>query len=198
MKRNKIFSLFFFFVMVFGLTSCKHKHEYSQLIEEVPATCEVDGVIAHYTCTGCEELFDKDKNVVTTLVIPHLGHNYVKHVAVDATLTSEGVKEYYSCSRCNKIFVKVGDAYNETTQDNLVVSQLVGEVVEAKEPTFLEKGNIEYVLVLGETNRYFVLRENTYVEVALADVEIAKKQLNTEKVEVNEASPLAFDLNEAT
>ena len=54
-----------------------HSHEY-KLVDEVAATCTESGVHAHYTCGGCDKLFDEGKNETTleALTIAALGHDY--------------------------------------------------------------------------------------------------------------------------
>lgn len=83
-----------------------HEHVYSELIPEVPATCTEAGMKAHYTCTGCDKLFDADKHEVTQaqLVIAALGHQMIPHAKVDAHCETAGVEAYYECARCSKLF----------------------------------------------------------------------------------------------
>ena len=94
-----------------------HSHKYV-LVDEVAPTCTESGVHTHYTCEGCDKLFDEDKKVTTleALTIPALGHDYqfdsfvwaddysvqAKHVCSrdanhvelrDATVTSKVTKE---------------------------------------------------------------------------------------------------------
>ena len=83
-----------------------HEHTYSELIAEVPATCTEPGMKAHYTCTGCEKLFDADKREVTAeqLVIAALGHQMIPHAQVDPQCEVAGQEAYFECSRCHKLF----------------------------------------------------------------------------------------------
>ena len=78
-----------------------HSHEY-KLVDEVAATCTESGVHAHYTCEGCDKLFDADKNETTldALTIAALGHNYQFDSFVWADDYSAQAK--YICSRDNK------------------------------------------------------------------------------------------------
>ena len=60
------------------LAGCNaHSHEY-KFVDEVAATCTESGVHAHYTCEGCDKLFDEDKKETTleALTIAALGHDY--------------------------------------------------------------------------------------------------------------------------
>ena len=78
-----------------------HTHEY-KLVDEVAATCTESGVHAHYTCEGCDKLFDEDKEETTlvALTIAALGHNYQFDSFVWADDYSAQAK--YICSRDNK------------------------------------------------------------------------------------------------
>ena len=75
-----------------------HSHEY-KLVDEVAATCTKSGVHAHYTCEGCDKLFDEDKKETTleALTIAALGHDYKFDSFVWATDYSAQAK--YVCSR---------------------------------------------------------------------------------------------------
>lgn len=68
-------------------------HSFGPLIAEVPASCEADGVVAHYHCSVCEKNFDKDKNEISDLTIPALGHTYQQ----TGELTKKGNSYVISC-----------------------------------------------------------------------------------------------------
>jgi hypothetical protein len=78
-----------------------HSHDY-KLVEEVAATCTESGVRAHYTCSGCDKLFDEDKKETTleALTIAALGHDYQFDSFVWADDYSAEAK--HVCSRDNK------------------------------------------------------------------------------------------------
>ena len=86
----------------------QHSHEY-KLVAEVAATCTESGVHAHYTCEGCDKLFDEDKNetTVAALTIAALGHDYKFDSFVWAADYSAQAK--HVCSRDNK-HVELRDA----------------------------------------------------------------------------------------
>ncbi|MBQ7939135.1 MAG: hypothetical protein IJ281_02010 [Clostridia bacterium] len=70
-------------------------HTYGTWITEVPATCTVNGVKAHYHCDACGADFDADKNPLTDLVIPATDHSYDEGViTTPATCTEPGVKTF--------------------------------------------------------------------------------------------------------
>ena len=126
------------------------------------------------------------------MTIPALGHDYVHHDAVEATIEKPGNIEYYTCSRCDKYFTKNGDSYQVVEQSSIVINKLEATKVDAKEANLLENGNIEHYLVAGATNRYFILENNEYKEVSLETVTIPRKQA----VEVTLTNEFAtFDLN---
>ncbi len=76
-------------------------HTYGEWIEEIPATCENNGVKGHYECSSCHKYFDTDKNEINNLVINKLGHDLVHHEGLEATCTSIGHEAYDECSRCD-------------------------------------------------------------------------------------------------
>ena len=88
---KKTIFIFIFLLMFFTtFASCKkknqdnennkepeHVHEY-KLVDEVAATCTESGVKAHYTCEGCDKIFDENKNETTlaALNISALNHSW--------------------------------------------------------------------------------------------------------------------------
>lgn len=185
-------------LMVSLFAACGHKHEYSQLVAEVAPTCDTAGTKAHYTCSGCAELFDENKQPITDLVIQALGHDYTKHEKVEATLDAPGLAEHYTCSRCDKYFVQEGTTYTAVEYATLVIPQLGGVLVEATEATLLEEGNVAHWLVEGTPNRYFVLQGESYVEVTYEDVVVARKTYTNGALELAPEAVTAFDLKGLT
>lgn len=76
----------------------EHVHDYGQLIQEVPATCEEEGTVAHYCCSGCGKCFDKEYVELETLIIPPLEHKWVVVEEIAADVNNEGSVEM-SCER---------------------------------------------------------------------------------------------------
>ena len=185
-------------LMVSLFAACGHKHEYSQLVPEVAPTCTEAGSKAYYTCSGCEEIFDENKQPITDLVIPALGHDYTKHEEQAPTLDTLGLAEHYTCGRCDKYFVQEGTTYTEVEYLSLFIPKLVGTAVEAKESTLLEEGNVAYCVVEGTPNRYFVLQGESYVEVSYEDVVVARKTYTSGTLELAEEAVTAFDLKGLT
>ena len=74
------------------LTACgEHKHAYSEFVPEVAATCQSDGVIGHYNCTGCSLYFDENYAEISSVVIPKTNHTYGSFVAeTDSSCSQEG------------------------------------------------------------------------------------------------------------
>ena len=123
------------------LAGCNaHSHEY-KFVDEVAATCTESGVHAHYTCEGCDKLFDEDKKETTleALTIAALGHNYQfdsfvwaadysaqakhvcsrdnKHVEMrDATVTSKVTKEVTCEEDGVEIYTATYDTHTETKE----------------------------------------------------------------------------------
>ncbi|MGM9624762.1 MAG: S-layer homology domain-containing protein [Eubacteriales bacterium] len=95
-------------------------HDYNA-VNEVPATCEEDGVKAHYVCERCGKLFDSEKVEITEeeLVITAAGHDYALVEEIDATCGKDGVAAHYVCERCGKLF---NSDKEEITKDELVIT----------------------------------------------------------------------------
>ncbi len=105
--------------------SVVHTHDYIS-VEKLEATCERDGVEAHYECLGCNKLFVKNGNnyVETTaeaLRIP-AHHEYGELIPeLPATCTTDGVAAHYECSVCHKLFVKEDNTYVEKNAISLII-----------------------------------------------------------------------------
>lgn len=85
-----------------------HKHALVE-VAEVPATCDKDGVKAHWKCEVCGDLYLDEgmKTPVTDLnklVIAKLGHKATHVPAKPATVDAEGVVEHWYCATCNTYF----------------------------------------------------------------------------------------------
>jgi len=67
----------FYITSLFGkINQSGHKHSYGELVNEVPASCVVDGIAAHYHCDKCGKNFDENKVELETIIIPAHGHQY--------------------------------------------------------------------------------------------------------------------------
>ncbi len=77
-------------------------------VEEVPASCEADGMEAHYKCEVCGKLYSDEAGTqevtAESLVIEATGHSAEKVEAKDATATEDGNIEYWYCEACGKYF----------------------------------------------------------------------------------------------
>lgn len=114
-------------IAVLVLSSCYgHSHNY-RLVEEVKASCEQDGVVAHYEC-DCGKYFDLDHNEITNIAISKLGHD-LKHVEAKAAICTEaGNLEYWHCERCGKNYT----SQDATTQITTIVVPALGHEYELK------------------------------------------------------------------
>ena len=97
-----------------------HEHSYTA-VAEVPATCEKEGVEAHFTCT-CGRRFVSDGEGYTEvqpadLVISALGHDYE---SVQPTWEWNGytsAKATFKCTRCDHTGEVTADITNEVTTE---------------------------------------------------------------------------------
>ena len=146
-------------LMAIGLLAgcgSKHTHEY-KLVDEVAATCTESGVHAHYTCEGCDKLFDEDKKETTleALTIAALGHNLTAHESHAETCTEAGNCAYWSCERCGKFFSDE-EGKDELKKDGWIIPAHAHTLIhnDAKAATCYVPGNIEY-WVCTECFQYF-------------------------------------------
>ena len=134
-----------------------HSHEY-KLVDEVAATCTESGVHAHYTCEGCDKLFDKEKQETTleALTIAALGHNLTAHDAHAETCTKEGNSAYWSCERCGK-FYSDAEGKNEIENNGWIIPAHGHTLThnDATAPSCYVPGNIEH-WVCTECFQYFL------------------------------------------
>ena len=109
------------------------EHAYGTWIEEVPATCENNGILGHYKCSNCDKYFDFNKKELTILTITKLGHDLTLHAKLDPTCEENGHNAYYTCSRCDYTTYKAIDKLGHSLQHH-----------DKLEPTCIEDGHEEY------------------------------------------------------
>ncbi|MCR5232055.1 MAG: right-handed parallel beta-helix repeat-containing protein, partial [Acholeplasmatales bacterium] len=92
-------------------------HNYGELIPEVPATCEAEGLKAHYHCSECGKYFDSDKNEVTyeSLIIAALGHDYDY---------SNPVWNWTGYESATVTFICINDSNHKVTYDAQITSEI--------------------------------------------------------------------------
>lgn len=108
--NKKLLALLITILVVFSLcmVACEesHTHNYVEVAAKDP-TCTQKGNKLYYTCSGCTQLFDADKNPI--IAIPEVdakGHTYVEHTACEAKCEQVGNLLYYTCANCDVIFDK--------------------------------------------------------------------------------------------
>lgn len=106
--NKKLLALLITILVVFSLcmVACEesHTHNYVEVAAKDP-TCTQKGNKLYYTCSGCPQLFDADKNPI--IAIPQVdatGHTYVEHTACAAKCEQVGNPLYYTCANCDVIF----------------------------------------------------------------------------------------------
>ncbi|MCI6992348.1 MAG: fibronectin type III domain-containing protein [Clostridiales bacterium] len=88
-------------------------HVYGELIPEVQATCEKEGVVAHYQCSKCNKCFDTEKKEMAegSWIISATGHE-LAHYKQAAGYLRNGC-EYDICNVClNKLNYKTLAGYS--------------------------------------------------------------------------------------
>lgn len=97
------------FIVVISLTACSEKSEHTHTLSKyqaIAATCNNDGNIDYWYCSGCEKYFSDEhaKNEITKeqTVKQKLGHSFTNYISNnDATCTTDGTKTA-KCDRCDE------------------------------------------------------------------------------------------------
>lgn len=139
-------------------------HSYGKLITEVPATYYKEGAKAHYKCSVCGKLFDKNKKPVKSaaLVIPKLTQDYKvmhddTHHWLESQIGTVKDKEKHNLKWVTDTPAtedEAGVMHQECKECGYITSQDTEipklehlhemKLTEAKQPTCCEEGNIEY------------------------------------------------------
>ncbi len=79
-------------------------HDLGAFNEEVPATCEQNGIKAHYQCSSCLQYFDEDEDLIEDVSIPkaHVFKKYNQPIEPLCAVT--GRVGFYHCEVCGKFF----------------------------------------------------------------------------------------------
>lgn len=148
MKKKSLFTSLLAISTIFTIIGCNNKsHEHTYVyVDEVPATCTVDGVEEHYACGDCDLLFDMNKNEVTLddLVIK-AHHTLVTVDSKQETCTEDGYYTYYHCEVCEKNFADE-DGQTEIDLADITIPKKGHNIHfhEAVAATCTEDGNIAY------------------------------------------------------
>ena len=148
MKKKSLFISLLAISTVFTIIGCNSKsHEHTYVyVDEVPATCTVDGVEEHYACGNCDLLFDMNKKEVTLGDLVIKAHHTL--VTVDSrqeTCTEDGYYTYYHCEVCEKNFADE-EGQNEIDLADITIPKKGHNIHfhEAVAATCTEDGNIAY------------------------------------------------------
>ena len=161
--------------ITYGDAPAPHEHSYTE-VAEVAATCEEDGMSAHFECEcGKLFIFEDDEYVEVSaddLVI--LAHHTLEHVeAKAATEEAAGNIEYWQCSVCHKYFSDE-DGEDEITEAQTVIPALshTHQYTEVQEvpATCTEDGvRAHFTCTCG---KLFILENEQYKEVNENDLVI--------------------------
>ena len=95
--------------MISGFTTLEPKWKAHSLkhVDQVDATCTVNGMLAHYKCQSCQKYF-ADETALTELKAEDItipASHTLEHVdAVAPTCTTAGNIEHYKCTVCSMLF----------------------------------------------------------------------------------------------
>ena len=127
---------------------CKHPNV-KEAIPEVPATCETDGMKAHYYCDDCQKYLTGTATHLTevtedSLVLKATGHKWIAVPEEEATCTKEGMQSHNKCENCGQL--TKGTSYTPVTEGSLKIAKkphTPGEAVVTKEASCKEEGTKE-------------------------------------------------------
>ncbi len=103
-------------------------HAYSDWIVEIPATCESNGVLGHYSCSLCRGAFDANKNILDSTIIPatHIGGTEISNYKAP-TEYQDGYSGDTICLTCRKI-ISYGNVLPHTSNEPaIIVSEAIME-----------------------------------------------------------------------
>lgn len=142
--------------------SCKH--DYGELIAEVPAACETTGMRAHYICSKCNEWFNENEEATTedALIIAASGHKAANE------WKSDGASHWKMCINkgCNVELEKAAHAGGTATCTEEAVCEVChekygqckqhefGEMIAEKAATCTETGTKAH-FVCSACNKVF-------------------------------------------
>lgn len=174
MKKKSLFKILLassIFITLFGCGNKSHEHVYIH-VDEVPASCTVDGVEEHYTCEKCDLLFDLGKKEVNKEDLIIKAHHMIETISSSQeTCTEDGYYTYYHCTVCGKNFADE-DGENEIDLEDVTIPK-TGHNLHfhaAKEATCTEGGNNAYYLC-EKCHKYYS-DENGEHELTLEEIHI--------------------------
>lgn len=79
-----------------------HEHQFENWVPEVAATCDSEGSKGYRHCASCDKYYDANGNEIkaSDLIIPTLGHSFVKVEAKEPTCTEDGNIAHVCCENC--------------------------------------------------------------------------------------------------
>ncbi|MBR3956079.1 MAG: InlB B-repeat-containing protein [Clostridia bacterium] len=149
-------------------------HSFGNWVDEVPATCIMEGTKGHYECSVCHKYFDKDKTtVISDLKLEKDTANHTKLVktdAVAATCTVAGNIDYWTCEGCKKIYSDAAATTEITAEDTIVKATGHSYTSKVTAPTCTEQGYTTYTCSCGDTyeDNYVAATGHTYGDWKLA------------------------------
>ncbi len=128
-----------------GATETRTDHTHKLVkVDAVAPTCETEGNIEYWYCTGCDWM-ETTGGVATnrlSVILP-AAHTLVHVEAKEATCLELGNIEYWYCSECDWVEVAGGVASNRLAV-NLPTLDHTIEHVAAVAPTCESDGNVDY------------------------------------------------------
>lgn len=119
-------------------------------VEAVASTCTSEGNVEYWYCEDCEQFWlDEACTRLTnrlSVILPACEHDTVHFEAKEPACHYNGQVEYWYCADCEGFWTDA--ACTQVTNSKSVVLPATGSAnfthVEAKEPTCISEGNIEY------------------------------------------------------
>ena len=90
-------------------------HTYGSIIPKTEATCNSEGMEAHYVCSVCGQYFDSSKNekTVEELTIPY-AHEWNEGEITKAATCTEAGSKLYTCTKCSQTKTEEIPAFGHT------------------------------------------------------------------------------------
>lgn len=176
-------------LLVTSLAGCNGHRHTVDYVAETPATCLDDGVMEHYACSACDQLFDMDLNPVEhsdLIIAKHHITTFVEGFA--AGCVEDGQYAHFKCNHCGKLFSDE-DGEHEITIDDITIASNGSHVitkVDAVAATCTSSGNIEYYVCEAcdayfsdEASQHEITIDDTIIESEGHDLEFVPSTKNS-------------------
>lgn len=104
--------------VTYGYTTSGCNHSFGEWIQKVEPTCSTPGIVAHYECQNCGDLFDSEYNPIDKSVIEQISHTESEWIIDIAPQPNEDGLCHKECTICGELISKEVIPYNSNETDS--------------------------------------------------------------------------------